>query len=514
MTSTTTLFVGGFTPNNDFFINGRYFVGFGQTVAGNGAGSSLEANVQRATTVSCTLQNIGCTVVLSNTGANSTNWISRVNGADGNQLAVLTGSVTGYIEDTTHQDSLTAGSSLWNAAFHGVSAGPDCEITCHNVVVVNSTPLQELAWGAKNSINSGALTFTTSANHFLCLQGGSGSSSDTSETSESDASKILLRSAGTYKGLQATLTTNTSGSVITFHLNGSDGNQTISPGTTSVALNVQDTTHTDAVVGGDKANYRINTNASATMSIIFIGLSFAGVSSGHEVFATAGGTSLSTTAFQFAVGGSWGANSVTESQSQIKCHTACTWDRMRWRLSGNSLSIAEPFISRNAGSNGNQTVTAGIGGGAQTLEDTTHSDSVSAGGLVNYKYNPTGSPTGSVNWSWYGGRFDDGSNTGSSTETGTVAMHFGGIAFAAAGGLVAAGLATMHFGGIAFAASGGKEELGAATMHFGGIAFSAAGSKVQVHGNVTLAFAGIAIRSQGGPLTPAGTGLRQFSTFG
>lgn len=421
MTNTTTLFVGGYTPNNDFFINGRDFVGFGQTVRGNGAGTT-EVNVQRSTSVSCTLQNIGCQVVLSNTGANTTGWWSRVGAADGNQTAVLSGSVTGYIQDTTHTDSLVASTSLWNAAFKGVSAGPDCEITSHNVVVLNSTPLQEYAWGCQASVNGNALTFTTNQNHFLALQGGSGAAGDSSETTESDNTKLLLRAPGTYSALQATLTTNTSGSVIKFHLNGADGNQTLSPGTTASAVNTRDTTHTDSIVSGDKANYRINANASITMAIIFLGGSFVGTTSAHDIFATAGGSSISTTAFFFAVGGSWGANNAAESQSQIKCHTACTWDRLRFRLSSNSISIAEPFISRAANANGNQTVTAAISSGATTIEDTTHTDSVAADALVNIKYNPTGSPTGSIAWAWYGSRFDDGSNTGSVnvTATGTI----------------------------------------------------------------------------------------------
>lgn len=512
MTNTTTLFVGGFTPNNDFFLNGRDFVGFGQTVAANGAGSLLEANVQRITNVSCTIQNIGCTVVLSNTGGNSTNWISRINAADGNQLAVLTGSVTGYIQDTTHTDSLTVSTSLWNAAFHGVSGGPDCEITCHNVVVVNTSPLQEYAWGAKNSTNAGALTFTTSQNHFLCLQGGSGSNSDTSETTETDASKLLLRAAGTYKGLQATLTTNTSGSVIKFHPNGADGNQTISPGTTAVAANTVDTTHTDSIAAGDKANYRINTNALATMAIIFIGGTFAGTTSGHDIFATAGGTSLSTSAFFFCIGGSWGANNVTESQSQVKVHTASTWDHMRWRLSGNSLSIAEPFVSRNATAAGNQTVTATISGGAATLEDTTHSDSVSADALVNYKYDPTGSPTGSVNWSWYGGRFNDGSNSGSSTETGIGIMSFSGISFAASSSRPHTATGTMSFTGISFTASAAHLRSGVGLLTFTGATFNGIAALIAASGTGIMDFSGVAFHSGGFIPTPAGTGLRQFWT--
>jgi len=512
MTNTATLFVGGYTPNNDFFINGRYFVGFGATVRSNGAGSSLEANVQRATTVSCTLQNIGCQVVLSNTGANTTGWWSRVGAADGNQTAVLTSSVTGYIQDTTHTDSLTATTSLFNAAFKGVSAGPDCEITSHNVVIVNTSPLAEFAWSPQANINANGLTFSTNANHFLHIMGGSGASTDTSETSESNATKMLVRAAGTYKGLQAILTTNTSGSTIKFRVNGANGNQTISPGTTSSAALTQDTTHTDAVVSGDRVNYVLNPNASATMTTTYLGGSFAGTTSAQDVFATAG-TTLSNANTFMAVGGSWGSNT-TESQSQIKCHTAVTWDRLRVRLTSNSLSTNQTFISRNATADGNQTVTLTAGSGAADLEDTTHTDSVSADALVNYKYPVSGSPTGSAIVAWYGGKFNDGTNTGSSTETGTATMAFSGISFVASGARQETSTGAMAFAGISFSGSGARTETGTAGMAFTKASFVGTGLVIKVKGTAGMAFAGISIQASGLVLGPAGSGLRQFSTFG
>lgn len=509
MTNTVTLFVGGYTPANDFFISGRDFVGFGATVRSNGAGTTGEANVQRATTVSCTLQNIGVVVQSSNTGANSTNWISRIGAADGNQLAVLTGSVTGYIQDTTHTDSLTASTSLFNAAFKGVSAGPDCNITTHNVVILNTSPLAEFAFSPQTS--TGGLTFTGASNNFNLLMGGTGTSTDTSETSESNATKALLRAAGTYKGLQAILIANTAGSVMTFHKNGSDGNQTISPGTTVVAALTQDTTHTDSVTSGDRANYRINAG-SHTMTLTYFGGTFAGTTSAQDVIACPG-TAVAAADAYMAVGGSWGSNTV-ELTAQIKAHTALTWDRLRLRLSSNTLSTNQTFISRNATANGNQTVTLTAGSGAADLEDTTHTDSVSADALMNWKYPVSGSPTGSAGIAWVAGKFNDNSNSGSSTETGTAVMTFAGISFVAGGARTETGTAGMAFAGISFVASGGRKETGTAGMAFTKASFVGTGLVIKVKGTAGMAFAGISIAAGGAILAPAGTGLRQFSTFG
>lgn len=510
MTGTTTLFVGGYTPANDFFINGRFFIGFGGTVRSGGAGSTLEANVQRAATVAFTLQSIGVQVTSNSSGAAVTNWISRIAAADGNQLAVLTGSVTGYIQDTTHTDSITGG-ALYNAAFHGTSAGPDTLITSHSVAANNTTPLAEMGWSSQANVDGNALALTGSTSHFLHLMGGSGTSTDTSETTESNATKIILRAAGTYKGLQAVLTTNTSGSVVTFHLNGADGNQTISPGTTAVAALTQDTTHTDSVVSGDRANYRLNAG-SHTMNTTYLGLTFAGTTSGQDIAVTAGQTFAAADAF-VTVGGSWGSGTV-ESQSQIKAHTAVTWDKLRTRLTSNSLTLSETLVSRIAGANGNQVLTLASLSGAADLEDTTHSDSVTADALIGYRYVDSGAPTGSAIAPWIASRFDDGTNSGSSTETGTVAMHFAGVAFHAAGGKTDTGTGAMHFGGVSFQAAGSIVKVrGTALLALGGISFHAAGSEGPA-GSAAMHFSGITIRAQGGPVTPAGTGLRQFSTFG
>lgn len=508
MTNTVTLFVGGYTPANDFFINGRFFIGFGATVRSGGAGSTLEANVQRVCTVACTLQSIGVQITSNSSGAASTNWVSRIGAADGNQLAVLTGSVTGYIQDTTHTDSLSV-SNLYNAAFHGTSGGPDTLATNHSVAISNTSPLAELGWSSQANIDGNALSFTGSSDHFNHLMGGSGTNTDTSETTETNATKILLRAAGTYKGLQAILTTNTSGSVMTFHKNGSDGNQTISPGTTAVAANTQDTTHTDSITGGDRANYRINAG-SHTMNITYIGLTFAGTTSAQDIAVTSGQTFSSANAFM-AVGGSWGSGTV-ESQSQIKCHTALTWDHLRVRLTTNSLSLSETLISRNATANGNQVVTLANGSGAADLEDTTHSDSVSADALVNYEYVDSGSPTGTSIAPWIAGRFNDGSNSGSSTETGVGIMSFPGISFVASSSRPHSAIGTMSFPGISFTASSAHLRSGVGVLTFTGVHFNGISTLIAASAVGLMHFSGVAFHSGGFIPTPAGTGLRQFWT--
>lgn len=510
MTNTTTLFVGGYTPNNDFFINGRYFIGFGQTVRANGAGSVLEANVQRAAAVAHTLQNIGCQVILNSSGVNSTNWVSRIGAADGNQLAVLTSSVTGYIQDTTHTDSISVG-NLTNCAFHGVSGGPDTEITSHNVVVLNTSPLQEMAWGCQASIDANSLSLSGASDAFLPIMGGSGTSANTSEATSTANTQLTVRAAGVFKGLQATLTTNTTGSAITFQKNGGNGNQTIAPGTTAAAANTQDTTHTDSVVSGDTVNVKYNAG-SHTMNTIFHGLSFLGTTSAQDLMTTAGSTFTSASSFM-AVGGSWGSNTV-ESQSQIKWHIGGTWDRLRVRLQSNSLSTNQTVISRNATANGNQVVTMIAGSGAATLEDTTHTDSVSGDALVNYANVASGSPTGSAIWAHIDSRFNDNSNSGSSTETAAVTLAIGKPNFniAASDTSFANKSVNLAIAKMAFAVGETRKETSTASLAIANPKFNVHEAKSETAA-VTLAIGAPALAVQVQDLSALNK-LRQFNTFG
>lgn len=101
-----------------------------------------------------------------------------------------------------------------------------------------------------------------------------------------------------------------------------------------------------------------------------------------------------------------------------------------------------------------------------------------------------------------------------STETGTGAMHFGGIGIGGTGHKTATAGGSMHFTGASFSAAGTAiSVLGAGALHFGGIAISGHAFKVQVLAAGAMHFGGISILAAG-ILPGALSSLRQFSTFG
>lgn len=506
--STNSLVVGGWHATTDYFKNGSIFIGIGQTTRGGVL--ATEANVQRKALVAHTLTSLGCMVTSSSTGANTTALKSRVAGANGNLSVTLGGSVTGWQQDTTHSDSITSG-TLINIAFVGTSAVPDCFITEHAVTVQASSPLSFLTWSSLQSDDTNSYSLSGSTNTFTQLSGGT-AAVGAGETTESATSKITIRGAGTAKGLAAVLTTNTTGSSIAFHNNGSTGNQTISPGTTAVAALTQDTTHTDALVSGDAADYVFNA-ASHTMNTIFVGVEVVGTTSGQDVVTSeqSSTTSIGTSDVFMGVGNSWGTNA-TETQSQTKVPYAATSSRMRVHITTNSRSVSMTMTGRVGAADGNQTITISSST-TGVLEDTTHSDSLSSGALINYKIASTGG-TGSAIYNWAALKLDDGSSTGSSTETGTISQAFGGIAQSAVGGRQEPGTITMSFGGIHQTIAGNViHATGSISQAFGGITQHVIGFVAEEYGTVIQHFGGISQVVAGSDLSklPA---LRQFWTFG
>lgn len=506
--STSSSWIGGWHSTTDYFVNGSLYVGLGQTLRGGSL--STEANVQRKAISAYTLQSLACQVTSSTTGANATSLKLRKNGANGNMSVTLTSSVTGWVTDGTHTDAIVAG-DLINEAFVGVSSSPDCFLITTGVMILASAPIAEFTWSALGPTDANSYSLSGSTDTFTQLSGGT-AAAGAGETTETDTSKITVRAAGVYKGLQAALTTNTSGSSIKFHNNGSTGNQTISPATaTGTVVLTQDSTHTDSVTAGDKPDYVFNA-AGHTMNTLWVGLTVAGTASKQDVILSeqSGTTSIGTSDVFMSTGGSWGTNT---SQTQARTPTlyALTFSRLRIHVKTNSQTNATTFLGNTGGVDMTETIALGAGT-TGLLEDTTHTDSIVSGHNVNYMFRANAG-TGTIIYDWAAALMDDGSSTGSSTETGTVSMAFGGIAQSITGGRQEPGTITQHFGGISQSLAGNVLHAhGTVTMAFAGLTQHATVFVAEEYGTVTMSFAGIGQTLAGADLSklPA---LRQFWTF-
>lgn len=415
MTATQSSWIGGWHATTDFFANGSLYIGLGQTLRGGNL--TVEANVQRKAILAYTLQALSCKVTSSTTGANVTSLKLRKNTANGNMSVVLTSSVTGWIQDSTHTDSIAIG-DLINEAFVGTSASPDCNIITTAVDVLgSSSAISEFTWSALGPTDANSYSLSGSTDTFTQLSGGT-AAIGAGETTETDTSKMTVRAAGTYRGLQAALTTNTSGSSIKFHNNGATGNQTISPATaTGTVVLTQDSTHTDSVLAGDKADYVFNA-ATHTMNTLWVGCTTVGAASKHDVFLSEQSqtTSIGTSDVFMATGGSWGTNP-TQSQAQTPTIYALTISRLRIHVKTNSQSNATTFLGNTGGVNMTSTVAIGAGT-TGVLEDTTHTDSIVSGHNINYQFKANAG-TGTLIYDWAGALMDDGSNTGVVNGTGS-----------------------------------------------------------------------------------------------
>ena len=220
------------------------------------------------------------------------------------------------------------------------------------------------------------------------------------DTTEANV-QIRHRAAGTYSNLTSLIVYNptTASSTVTFRKNATNGNQTFTvPATPSGTGEFTDSTHTDAITAGDDVSVKIvsgtggdNMSYSSTSATFDTTTNFTtrfvngydGSNMGINVvsaYAPLGGQ------------GNGDSNRTTEANSQFKSKLTATLQNMSVFVISNSHSGAIPVKSRKNGADGNLTVsiTANTTG---WFEDTTHSDSIVSGDLINNYYG-TNSGTG------------------------------------------------------------------------------------------------------------------------
>lgn len=492
------------TTTDSFVLDGRgfeisvngltNFFGIGLGICGGQA----EADVQRVASTAFTYKRLSC-FVSTNTNTNNQNMISRNNGVNGNQaVAVVSGGTahTGWLDDSTHTDSVASGDKPC-IEFNSTGAVA-IKFTATAATVEATTPYSMFALGTP----VGTSASTTGAS-FFSMSGAQGVWATLS--SEDHRVQTLVRAGGTLKYLQCFVGSSGGGVTVTSRKNTAAGNQTLS---TTASTLVDDTTHTDSVAAGDKINYKAG---GAMTHLWWMGCDMLGTTSAQDVVNSLGSgdgsntTTVGTSDQWFAINQAGGfVSSTNKLWATSTLWYAVTASKFRCDLNANTESNATSFEFYNNGASGNQTVAVSAAA-TGAFEDSTHTDSVAAGHTAAHHY-VSNAGSGSITPNWFAMLIDDGSVSGASTETGTVVLAFGPIAFAGAGSSSHTGSGILAFGPIAFAGAGSDRHTGTGVLAFGPIAFSAAGT-VKHTGTGVLAFGPIAISALGARSTGAPSAL-------
>lgn len=221
-------------------------------------------------------------------------------------------------------------------------------------------------------------------NYFYNGQGGG-----TSNGSTESFVAVVNRAPGTYSNLYIRITANDRGtSTGRMRVNAANGNQSVSITGTG---EFEDTSNTDAVVAGDKTCYSITTGAGGTTFIpTVMSCKFAATTNTITRFAI---TAASTnTTFQPLAG--VGSTSGTETNTQFKVKTSGTFKNLFVTVSANTRDGTATYRLRKNAANGNSVIsvtTLSTG----DFEDTSNTDAVVSGDLVNYSFSVAGT-TGTV----------------------------------------------------------------------------------------------------------------------
>jgi hypothetical protein len=201
-----------------------------------------------------------------------------------------------------------------------------------------------------------------------------------------------MQYAGTFKNLAARLLSNSRTTTTTyrFRKNGANGTLNVAFGSTASGT-VQDTTNSDAVVAGDFVNYAI-VNGTGTLGVfpVFISVEYQTTSdpgTGLIVLANAviGNTARNLTLYQ-PLGGSLNPDSTkAETLMQIKTAEAWTFKGLGINVITNTITPGATTATLRKNTTDTSLVASATAATTGCFQDTTHTETVAIGDLVNYK---------------------------------------------------------------------------------------------------------------------------------
>lgn len=343
-----------------------------------GTNTYSEAESQTTWRDGGTFSNLYCSVSINNFnpgGASTLNY--RVGGGNGNQTVSITASTTGEFSDATHTDAVSSGNqvnyqAVTPAAFSGGLG-------------INTFGIQFAPTTTANTVNKlsccGTLTDTSlNTSYYNPLTG------LLSKTSTETNAQFKNKTTATLQNLYTYVTANTASiaALNTEVAAATPGNLTISVGS-GVTGALEDTTHTDSISSGTLVNTQFKSTVTTSVTLTIISVDYLTTNGAtHYITGTGAGYNDSFTGLtdKFSVTGNMqrqGAGQVL----QFKTGLAFTSSNLEAFIIANTITANSIITFQKASSNGNETITYGSGVTGY-LEDTTHTDAVTASTEINY----------------------------------------------------------------------------------------------------------------------------------
>jgi hypothetical protein len=240
-----------------------------------------------------------------------------------------------------------------------------------------------------------ASNFRTFTNNTFQIAAGN-SSAVTSQSTETRVA-FPVDFAGTFSGLGINVDgSGASGQTLTSRKNTAAGNQSVGFGGVSGIFS--DTTHSDAVVQADLFNCGESVSTTGDKYSAFFGVfnKTSGVGAFHLCSQPFAGLNLGATT-SYGIAGQGGSFSGAEAQLQALVRVAGTISRLAvYAVAGSDLSDTVTIRVRKNAANGNGVVSFATSASG-LFTDTTHTDSVVSGDLVNTQAVVTNAGSGSAN---------------------------------------------------------------------------------------------------------------------
>lgn len=330
-----------------------------------GGAPTIEASNQITYRVAGTISNLYIRVVTNDRGASTVR--SRINGANGSQVASITASTTGEFEDITNSDAVAATDEV-NASLVTGAGGTVFSYRIVSIILNPTSGTSTLYYAG-----SGASLSTAGSTLYSNIVG----SIETHNATEASVQQSF-RTAGTLNNFFVNVRTNTRSDATTYRVrvNAGNGNQSVSVNAAATGIH-EDTTNSEAIVSGDEVDVSTTVGAgSGGIRLYGTCLTFTTTDrKGHIFSADTGGTAFLSGTTYYPQWGSYSLNDITESDGAVELNTPInnSSNYSAYVSANSSLATSTLQLRKNAG-DANQTLSIGtlLTG---LFEDTTNTDS-------------------------------------------------------------------------------------------------------------------------------------------
>lgn len=335
--------------------------------------TATEANRELLHRITGTYSKLSIRVLTNDRGASTLK--SRLVTANGNQSVSIGASTTGWLEDASNTDAVSAGDD-WHCQ---LITGAGGSVFTYNMVQVSFTA------GSDTVMRTGCHTvtgFTSASTTRYTPLFGSFANNNTESLVQT-----VIKTAATLKNLYCRVTSNGRSSTTTLgtRVNGVNGNVSVSVGAGSTGA-FEDTSNTDTLSVEDAINAYVTTGTgTGTINFIALGIDIVTTNSKYQyvVGIGAGGvTHNDDTTLYYAVGGLINGFA-TEADSKAKANNDITASKLQCNISANTVSVNSTLKLRKNGADGNQAVTI-MASTTGVFEDASNTDTITETDEINY----------------------------------------------------------------------------------------------------------------------------------